>query len=65
MESYLQAEGELLSTLASYDGKDTVVIYLSKENKKKILPKAYSVKADSVLTDRLKEKYGEKNVAIK
>ena len=65
MESYLQAEGELLSTLASYDGKDTVVIYLSKENKKKILPKAYSVKADSVLTDLLKEKYGEKNVAIK
>lgn len=65
MEAYLKAEGELLATLAMYDGKDTVIIYLSEEKKKKILPKAYSVKADSVLIDKLKEKYGEKNVAVK
>ena len=65
MEAYLKAEGELLATLAMYDGKDTVVIYLSEEKKKKILPKAYSVKADTVLMNKLKEKYGENNVAVK
>lgn len=65
MEAYLKAEGELLSTLAMDDGKDTVVIYLSAEKKKKILPKAYSVKADTVLVNKLKEKYGENNVAVK
>ena len=65
MEAYLKAEGELLSILAMDDGKDTVVIYLSEEKKKKILPKAYSVKADTVLVNKLKEKYGENNVAVK
>lgn len=65
MEAYLKAEGELLATLAMDDGKDTVVIYLSEEKKKKILPKAYSVKADTVLVNKLKEKYGENNVAVK
>jgi len=65
MEAYLKAEGELLATLAMDDGKDTVVIYLSAEKKKKILPKAYSVKADTVLVNKLKEKYGENNVAVK
>lgn len=65
MEAYLKAEGELLATLAMDDGKDTVVIYLSEEKKKKILPKAYSVKADTALVNKLKEKYGENNVAVK
>lgn len=65
MEAYLKAEGELLTTLAMDDGKDTVVIYLSEEKKKKILPKAYSVKADTALVSKLKEKYGENNVAVK
>lgn len=65
MEAYLKAEEELLATLAMDDGKDTVVIYLSAEKKKKILPKAYSVKADTVLVNKLKEKYGENNVAVK
>ena len=65
MEAYLKAEGGLLATLAMDDGKDTVVIYLSAEKKKKMLPKAYSVKADTVLVNKLKEKYGENNVAVK
>lgn len=62
---YLSKEQELLELLADSDGKDNVVIYLTDEKAKKLLPKAYSVNADDVLVERLKNKYGKDNVALK
>lgn len=64
-EEYVENENELLSILEEAAGKDTVIIYLNEEKQKKTLTKEYSVKADSILTERLKRKYGEKNIAIK
>ncbi len=63
-EAYEQSESELMDIIGQYDGKDKIVIYLTEEKQKKILPPAYTVEASPVLIERLKEKYGEKNVAL-
>ena len=62
--AYEENEGELLKEIAGYDGNDRVVIYLNEEKQKKVLPPSYSVSANSILIQHLKEKYGEKNVAL-
>ena len=63
-EAYEQSESELMDIIGQYDGKDKIVIYLTEEKQKKILPPAYTVEASPALIERLKEKYGEKNVAL-
>jgi DNA polymerase-3 subunit alpha len=63
-ETYENAEKELLETLSEHSGRDNVVIYLTKEKQKKILPPPYAVAAEGELMNRLKAKYGEKNVAL-
>ncbi|NLL93214.1 MAG: DNA polymerase III subunit alpha [Clostridiales bacterium] len=62
---YEQQEEELLELLSESDGKDNVIIYLAKENAKKILPPAKNVSADSILIEKLKAKYGDSNIAVK
>lgn len=63
-DTYFSQEQELLDMLRLSEGKDRVVIYLEAERAKKVLPANWSVSADSMLTSRLSEKLGEKNVKV-
>ena len=63
-DAYFAGEQELLDMLRLSEGKDRVVIYLEAERAKKVLPANWSVSADSLLTSRLSEKLGEKNVKV-
>ena len=48
--------------LYNSDGKDTVVIYCTKENKRLTLPASRTIRVDSELIQKLQAMYGEKNV---
>ena len=63
-ETYLAGEKELLDTLRTSEGGDTVIIYLGKERAKKVLPRNWSVKADLPLLETLRKKLGEGNVKL-
>ena len=60
----MENEENLMSILEMSDGRDNVIIYLRTEKQKKILPPAKSVKIDEELLNKLKEIYGEKNIAV-
>ena len=46
------------------DGNDKVIIYLTEEKQKKILPPSKNVRADGELTDKLKSIIGDDNVVV-
>lgn len=60
---YENKKQELFKELSMSDGNDSVIIVLKEENKKEFLPRNQNVKADSSLISRLKELYGNDNVA--
>lgn len=62
MKTYQEQEAELYRILMDSEGEDTVVIYVRKENQKKILPPARNVKANGELLEKLYQRFGEKNV---
>lgn len=63
-EEYQKKKDELEDLMYQYDGRDSVVIYLSKERQMKRLPPGKSVVITDDLLDSLREFVGEKNVKI-
>ena len=61
-EEYKSAEEKMLSMLRDSDGKDSVVIYCTKENKRFALPDSKSIKITAELLMELRQIFGEKNV---
>lgn len=62
MQEYQSREAELYQALMDSEGEDTVVVYVRKENRKKILPSSRNVRIQSGLLEKLYRKFGEKNV---
>lgn len=62
LSDYEDKKDELYGILYNSDGKDTVVIYCTKENKRLTLPASRTIMVDSELIQKLQAMYGEKNV---
>ena len=62
LSDYEDKKDELYGILYNSDGKDTVVIYCTKENKRLTLPVSRTIRVDSELIQKLQAMYGEKNV---
>ena len=62
LSAYEEKKAELDGILHESDGKDTVVIYCTKENKRITLPSNRTIKVNSELIQKLQAMYGEKNV---
>lgn len=62
LSDYDDKKDELYGILYNSDGKDTVVIYCTKENKRLTLPASRTIRVDSELIQKLQSMYGEKNV---
>ena len=62
LSDYEDKKDELYGILYNSDGKDTVVIYCTKENKRLTLPASCTIRVDSELIQKLQSMYGEKNV---
>ena len=62
MEEYVSKQELLLNTIKESDGKDSVIIYCTKENKRLQLPASQSVKVTSEMLGELRNIFGEKNV---
>lgn len=63
-DAYLKDERELLDTLRSWEGNDTVVIYLGRERAKKVLPRNWNVSAAGPLLEVLRARLGDGNVKV-
>ena len=63
--SYEAKEEVLFKILSESDGRDNVVIFLNKERAKKILPASKCVNADSMLVEKLKQKFGDDNIILR
>ena len=63
LSDYEDKKDELYGILYNSDGKDTVVIYCTKENKRLTLPASRTIRVDSELIQKLQAMYGEKNVS--
>lgn len=61
-QEYQEREKEMYQILMDSEGKDSVVIYLSREKMKKTLPASRNVRIHLGLLERLYEVFGEKNV---
>ncbi|MCI6920660.1 MAG: DNA polymerase III subunit alpha [Lachnospiraceae bacterium] len=64
MEAYQASFNELLQTLQTSDGHDSVVIYIEEAKAMKKLPPSCSVQAGEELKAQLCAKYGEDNIKI-
>ncbi|MBR5800477.1 MAG: DNA polymerase III subunit alpha [Lachnospiraceae bacterium] len=64
MQAYEEGIAELLATLESSDGNDSVIIYIEDQKVMKKLPPNKNVDAGEVLQAVLYEKYGKENVKI-
>lgn len=62
LSDYEDKKDELYGILYNSDGKDTVAIYCTKENKRLTLPASRTIRVDSELIQKLQSMYGEKNV---
>ncbi len=62
LSDYEDKKDELYGILYNSDGKDTVVIYCTKENKRLTLPASRTIRVDSELIQKLQAMYGEKNI---
>ena len=62
LSDYEDKKDELYGILYNSDGKDTVVIYCTKENKRLTLPASRTIRVDSELIQKLQAMYVEKNV---
>ena len=63
-EEYLEKEQGLFGTLAKYDGKDMVNIFLSEVRAKKRLPNSRSTRVCPELLEELYKTFGEGNVKV-
>ena len=64
-EAYEADKEELLSLLSESDGRDEVIIYLSKEKAVKNLGKSRTVDAKGGIHALLMQRYGEQNLSIR
>ena len=64
LEEYTEKESMMLKTLARYDGRDSVSVFLSKEKQMKNLPPSYTVEAGSELVEKLIEIFGEDRIRV-
>lgn len=62
---YQEKESVMLDILDGFDGKDRVIVYLNEEKAKKILPPSKSVSADNFLVEKLKNTFGDENIAVR
>ena len=62
LSAYEEKKAELDGILHDSDGKDTVVIYCTKENKRITLPSNRTIKVNSELVQKLQAMYGDKNI---
>ena len=62
LSAYEEKKAELDGILHDSDGKDTVVIYCTKENKRITLPSNRTIKVNSELIQKLQAMYGDKNI---
>ena len=63
-EEYVEREKELLDIIHDYEGKDTIVIYISSSREKKILGANCRVSACEELMAKLYAVFGEENVKV-
>ena len=63
-EEYMEKEPWLFQTLAAYDGRDGVNIFLSKVRARKRLPGSHSTHVCRELLDKLYREFGEENVKV-
>ncbi|MBE5840534.1 MAG: DNA polymerase III subunit alpha [Butyrivibrio sp.] len=63
-DSYEEKSQELEKIIATSDGRDEVAIYLTDTKQVKKLGRGYTVKADKILIDKLKEAFGNDNIQV-
>ena len=63
-EEYREKEAWLLETLAGYDGKDVVNIFLSSVRAKKTLPNSHTTRVCPELLQKLYDEFGDENVKV-
>ena len=61
---FLAEETKLYEHLRTLKGNDSVIIYCAQEKAVKRLPAAYRVRADALLLEGLKAKYGENRIKV-
>ncbi len=64
LADYGKQEGQLLEMLENSDGKDSVVIYLSREKQMKRLPPSRNIHIDDGIINKLTKFFGEKNIKV-
>lgn len=62
--AYDEKSGIVMECLKSWEGQDTVVIYLAAERAKKVLPANWKVSCEPSLLEELYKVLGEKNVKV-
>lgn len=62
MREYQEREQELYRALMDSEGEDAVIIYVRRENRKKVLPPGRNVRIQPELLEKLYARFGEKNV---
>ena len=62
MQEYEKREQELYHVLMDSEGEDRVIVYVKKENRKKMLPASRNIQVNAELLQKLYEIFGEKNV---
>ena len=63
-QKFMEEESKLYEMLRESEGRDNVVIYLTKEKAVKRLPASYNVHADSRFLSRLINYFGESRVKV-
>ncbi len=61
---YEMRQNDLFEAIKYSDGNDIVVVYFMEEKKKLLLPPSKNIKITSEIIKELKEKFGQKNVAV-
>ncbi len=63
-KEYEERKEEMFETIKYSDGNDVVVVYFVEEKKKLVLPPSKNVKVTPEIVEVLKEKFGQKNIAV-
>ena len=64
LEAYTRQKDELMKNLSKFDGKEEVVLYVSKEKMQKKLPRNQGIEITDESLEALRSIYGEENVKI-
>ncbi len=62
--AYFAGEEALFDLLRQWEGTEKVVIWLSKERQKKLLPANRNIAVTPMLLEQLKARFGEKNIKV-